>query len=672
MISQTSVTHTLIGDQPRHCSTWDYNISPEGRHYFSVCAEGNVPEYVRFYEYRPETGEAILLFKLEDVIITYPRAIRASKIHSSIDFLPDGRVIMATHTTARAPGHPRWMPFAYYPHIWEGYPGSNIIVYDPAAKNVRDLGVPVQRESVYGGVYEAKTHSYYFSGYHRGHAYRLDLSSMRVTDFGQASEFGTWRYIKGQDGNLYSSTASGRMFRLNIEKQRIEDIGYNFPVSREMWNKGTNNKLMHYAHAPDGTLYFTALSCDELLSYDYKNERIYPVTTLVPPELRQSGLCFRCMGMDFDEYGYLWYVCNGIGTGAWLARVDPSGDKTPECMGLLGGAKDVINTTYTMFIRDEWLYAAGIHNSTDGPSVLRAGLNDLKKPDKNRVALDPRFYMNLSDPDGYKKVTGRDLYEDARKYYAAAEKENEYRTTELFSRTMLKDADEETKKRFYGDNAMNSTMLGNGTYYVTKIWQVSGYDNSRVHCVSFTDDGDIEAVCGDRPYIKYTIRNDIIINKEEVAYTPDDRKALADKYLHYDIPYQPERRHLAYVNAECNLAGGKKLIGTQDGMLALVDGDDIFSLGAVVSSGAVHDLAASPDMTKAAGVAGDVSDLGTVFTFDMRTGLALCGRVFFHDLKNPGVIGNSNEPCCVAYAPDGKSVAIGVKDQLGCVYQIFL
>ncbi len=675
MIPQSTVLHTEIGSEPLHISIWDYNISPDGKHYFSICAEGDVTEYLRLYEYFPETGEVELKFRLEDVIITYPRAIRPSKIHSSISFMPDGKLIMATHTTACAPGHPRWLPFAYFSHIWEGYQGSNIIIYDPETGKVEDLGIPVMRESIYGGIYEESTNSFYFSTYHRGHVYRFDLDNRHVTDFGQATEFGTWRFIKGMDENLYTTTATGRFVRINIKKQCIEDIKTDFPLTPRLIKSGTNNKLMHYAHSKDGKMYFTSLSCDKLMTYDYSSEKIKVVTSLVPESLNSDHLMFRCMGMDIDKYGYLWCVCNAIGFGSYLIRYDTNNGDKVENMGLLGSRSRVINASYSAFIRDDVLYVSDTNRSlVDPAAILRVKLNDVRTSKERVMTIDPIIYMKMKGGDRkYKELTGRSILKDASKYYVINEKNADKRMGEAFSRTLPENTDDETKVRFYGDNAMNATSLPSVRRWVSKLWKEVGYDNSYVNEVSFDENADVTAICGKGPYFKLTIRDGVIKNKEEnIDYTPRDTTQIAEKYKNLPIPYQAERRHLAYVNAECKLGDGRTLIGTRDSMLAIVDCDNnIFSLGSVCAAGAVHDMACSPDGAHVVGVAGDECDIGMVFTFDLKHGVTLHGRLFFHDIESIGLIGASNEPYCVAYAPDGKSVAIGVRDKQGCVYRFY-
>ena len=137
------------------------------------------------------------------------------------------------------------------------------------------------------------------------------------------------------------------------------------------------------------------------------------------------------------------------------------------------------------------------------------------------------------------------------------------------------------------------------------------------------------------------------------------------------MPHQAERNHLALASAECELEGGLRLIGTQDGMLALLlPGDKVFSLGAVCACGAVHDLAVSPDGRSAIGVAGDKDDLGTIFRFDLDKGITVYGRLFFQSHEIPGFLGASNELHFVAWR--GNSVAIGAADRLNCVYRFEL
>lgn len=678
LIRQDTVKSAEAGE-PDHNSSWDYAISPEGRHYFSACAESLDTDYLRLYEYLPETNVCKRILGLEEVAITYPRAIRASKIHSSLSFLPDGKLLFATHTTAAAPGHPRWMPFAYYDHPWEGFPGSNVLIYDPNTGKTEDLGIPVPRESIYGGLYEKTTHSFYFFGYHRGHAYRLDLATRRVTDFGQATEFGTWRTIPGTDGNLYGTTASGRLLRINIAKQCIEDIPFNFPFHAELINRGTNNKLMHYANHPDGGMYFTALSCKNILRYDYATQQVTVLERLVPAAVDAIGLDGRCMGMAIDAYGVLWYLCEVLGYGALLCRWDPHGTAKPESMGLLGTPRRVFRASFGCFIHEDILYANDTNRAnTAHPAVIQVSLADLRDHagEAGPLPQDPLFYLSMKDGfDRYLEQTGSVLTEDIGEELETRAALMRQRDSEAFRRTLPSHFDDSQRRRFYGDNALNATHLPYTSCWAAKLWQESGLYESTVCDVSFGTDGMAQAVVRRRDgvYERVVMDNGTVTARTETDYTESDPNVIAEKYRDIPLPCRPERNHLAYASAECVLADGRHLVGTRDSMLALVDDDgNVFSLGAVGICGAIHCLVPAPDGQSAIGVSGDPDDLGTVFRFDLKTGLTLYGRIFFHHADMPGLIGASNEPHCAAWSSDGRYVLIGVRDRLACVYRFEL
>lgn len=677
LVRQNTV-RMAVADEVDHNSSWDYAISPEGKHYFSVCAESLNCYYLRLYEYLPETNECRRLLGLEEVAITYPRAIRASKIHSCMSFLPDGRLLFATHTTAAAPGHPRWMPFAYYTHPWEGYPGSNVLLYDPKTGKTEDLGIPVPRESIYGGQYEASTNSFYFFGYHRGHAYRLDLATRRVTDFGQATEFGTWRTIPGRDGNMYGTTASGRLLRINIREQRVEDVPFNLPFDEKLINMGTNNKVMHFANHPDGGLYFTALSCKNFLRYDYGTQEVQVLDRLVPELIDEAGLEGRCMGMSIDQYGVLWYMCEALGLGLYLCRWDPHGGRKPENMGLMGVPERAVHTSFNCFIHNDHLYVNDTNRANVAKvAVFQVDLADLRAHagEETEPSRDPLTYLGrYGGFDRYEELTGRRLTDDITEELESREFYTKQRNSEAFRRTLPLHFSEEQRQRFYGDNALNATHLPYTSCWAAKLWQEEGLYESEVMAVSFDEENHVAAVVRkDGRYERLTLDAGRVIAREATDFTEPDPEALADKYRDVVLPYHPERNHLALAGAECAMAGGDTLVGTQDGMLAIVRKDGgVFSLGAVCACGAVHAMAASPDGRSVIGAAGDRDELGTIFRFDQDKGLTIYGRIFFHDAKMPGLIGASNEPYYIDWSADGKSVAIGVKDRLACVYRFEL
>lgn len=666
MVPQDGAAMAVVTQEPRHVSIWDYNISPSGEHYFSVCSEGTVSDYARLYRYLPERNEVRRVFRLEDVSITRDEAVRPSKLHSSIDFLPDGRVIMATHTTAAAPNHPRWMPFAYYPDLWEGYPGSNILIYDPRTGKTEDLGVPVVHESVYGGIYEKTTHSYYFTGYHRGHIYRFDLATRKVTDFGQAVEYGTWRWVRAADGNLYTTTASGRLVRLNVARQRIEDVPFDFPIKPELMSLGTNNKMMHVAPDKAG-FWFTSLSCDRLMRYDIGTAAVSVGKCFVPESLRDITPKIRCMGMCADETGMLWLLEEAVGIGQYLVSIDVAKDGEPVCHGLCGVPERAMGASFGCFVRDGVLYASDTNRGNDPPAVFQVPLAALRGGGKGPFVRDVRFYLRTKDGAMlYRRNTGRDLLADADRILGEGIAAEAERVSPERLATLPVYYREHPEVRFNGDLALNMTMLPHSSRWVCKLWKRFGHLDFT--SLGFLEDGTVWVQAG---ATRYLMRNGELVGSEPAREIVANAALVRAKGAR--LPYQPERRHLCRATAACDMLDGRVLAGTQDGMLALLRANGkVFSCGSVGLGQTVHDLVPFPGGRRVLGVAGGPRDLGTVFTYDDEAGLVLHGRIFFQDHASPGVLGASSQPRLAAVSPDGRFAAIAVGDRMSCVYRFEL
>ena len=662
MVPQTGAAMSVITEEPRHVSIWDYNISPSGEHYFSVCAEGTVSDYARLYQYLPFRNEVRRVFRLEDVMITHDEAVRPSKLHSSIDFLPDGRVIMATHTTAAAPNHPRWMPFAYYPDLREGYPGSNILIYDPKTGKTDDLGVPVPHESIYGGTYEETSDSYYFTGYLRGHIYRFDLKTKKVTDFGQAVEYGTWRWIHAADGNLYTTTASGRLVRLNIAKQRLEDVPFDFPVKPELMALGTNNKMMHYASDSKG-FWFTSLSCDRLMRYDIATRSISVGESFVPEFLRDISPKIRCMGMSADESGTLWLLEEMVGVGQYLVSIDVENGNKIVCHGLCGVPERAMGASFGCFVRDGVLYASDTNRGLETPAVFQISLKTLRSGERGPIVRDARFYLSIKNGEAlYRKYVGGELGVAAAGVLKEREAAEIARVSPENLSTLPVYYREHPEVKFNGDLALNVTELPHTKRWVCKLWK----DFGRLHftALGFLPDG---TVWVETPTMRYLMREGRVIGTEKPQFRRANRALEIAKKSR--MPYQPERRHLCRATAACALSGGRILAGTEDGVLSVIrPNGSVFSLGGVGFGQTIHDLAPFPGGERVLGVASGKGALGIVFTYDDDKGLILHGRIFFQDYRSPGILGASNEPRLAAVSSDGKYAAIAVGDRLSCVY----
>ncbi len=642
MIPQSSVKQCFI-DAPGYNAAWDYCVTPEGKHYIPCCAEGTFPEYVKLYEYLPDTNEMKLLFNLEDTITVYPRTIRPSKFHTSINPMPDGKLIMTTHTTASAPTHPCWMPEAYYTHMWEGFMGSNVIIYDPETGTVEDLGIPVPRDSIYGARYIPEINSLFFITYTRGHAYLFNLEDRSTTDFGQCTEFGSYLLKRASDGNIYFSSRSGDLWRFNVSKKDVEFTGIEIPRENTPACR-SRNVFTYGVTGADGRLYFTMHIGRHFFAYDPKTNTLEKLGYTVPEEMREDYPDAMVFGMVFDKYGKLWYAShtNKLHLCS-LDITDPNAK--PVSYGLIGTEKRCHDCVENIFIRDDVLYMSDANHGPDAPGIVSVDLEEVRKnTDSDRIICqDELLYIT---------------------------RDNEFENADLYKGNLAEDGkriiefNNQTKRdsKYLSENPYN---FGKGKRFVCKLWKKTGVLGSQVYKVAYDENGNVLAHTENGK--RFTVRDGEILKTED--FKREKQSAPDFPFDNVKLPSHPGRQYLAVPTAFGELSDGRFLVGTKDGMLAIVDGNSVFSLGAVCNDGAVHEIAVSSDGKRAFGVAGDRDSLGVVFSFDTERGVEIGGAVHFMNGASRERTGVSCEPCCVAVSPDGKRLAVGVRDNLGCVYE---
>ena len=127
------------------------------------------------------------------------------------------------------------------------------------------------------------------------------------------------------------------------------------------------------------------------------------------------------------------------------------------------------------------------------------------------------------------------------------------------------------------------------------------------------------------------------------------------------------RNYKSIITSSAQLANGKFIVGTADGVLGIIDGDKTYRLGRVGNNGPVIDMCSDKNGTVVYGIMGDKDDLGLVFKYTEEKGVEELGILRFADGTAPGVVSSCSPSCC-DLSDDGKTLAIGVADRLGCVY----
>lgn len=397
MLAAIPEQHTKFVQLPNengHNAVWDFVRSPDDRFYISVCGENEKPLTALLYEYYPKTGELRLIFDVARIWIVDPDQMPPSKIHTSIDFLPDGRLIMATHNTAPAPAHKQWMYEQHYEHPWEGYPGSILMIVDPDTNEVQVKGIPVPRESIYGGMLGNDPRYYYFLGYMKGHFYRLDLETNEVKDYGKVSEFSSCRLVKDAKGRFYGSSYTGAIWRFDPETETVEDLKVHF---RSPNGTKIRRQFIFALHSPRGTIFMVDNMDGEMIE-------LHPDTLEVTRHghihLRDSVPAnpYGIGGLAADDNFVIYYglkTYDGYSP-IRLVRWDILNGGEPENLGIVSpGGKDSQYICEMIFDRDGWLQMVDVCGEFS-PYILAVNVKKLEPPGDDAPQAPLRPY---TEPD---------------------------------------------------------------------------------------------------------------------------------------------------------------------------------------------------------------------------------------------------------------------------------
>ena len=647
LIPQAGVRHAIFPNC-EHNAAWDILTTKNGRVFFSQCAELQVSTYVRLYEYLPATNTFKLHFKLEDVTFQQDAAIRGSKIHTSMAEMNDGRLIMATHTTSQSPLHPGWLPYSFYRHQFEGFQGSNILMYDPDTGIVEHRGIPVPFESIYGGAYDAKYHAYYFTCMMRMHAYRFDIATNEIKDLGQLSENAVYKLATGPDGHIYSTTKMGRLFRLNVDKQCIEDLGIQLPLDYPDSSYLNRMQIGHCAWHPDGKLYCCVTRHPHLFRFDPRSMALEDLGDASTEYAENKALNWPT-GIAVDSKGVVWYgVCItgiGIGGGVKLYSYDPV-SREKKSWGFLGSTVRALHIVSEMTSHGDMLYVLDSNHLLGSNGVLAVDLSQMTEQAKADAPLseDAALYLCAKG--------GRDTYPGDKQAF----------DEQLAVALEAKDYNREVYRVY----SQNTDVFQTSEGYTYKLWQKVGAENSQVCKLQWVDNTTLTGVCGSEQYYTFRIENMALKSIQPLDNFVSEKTDLS-AYQHLALPYVAGRQYKAVATAAIELYDRSVLIGTEDAMVALYKDGKVFSLGQAAAYGPIRGFATDKERKKVYGIASYPQDIGSVFTFDVDSGLRQEGRISVYS-RVPDYFADSSEPSAVAVSPDGQFVAFGVEDRLGVVY----
>ncbi len=642
---------------------WDAALSPDGIFYFSIGSEAGNGDYAYLNRYNRENNTIEKCFYSRDVVLPSPRALPGSKIHSAIDFLPDGRIICCNHSTDKAPNHVEWLPYAYYAHTWEGFQGSTLMIYDPKTGHIDNLGIPAPHESMYGGVYSAKNNVYYMLGYQRGHMYKYDLSTHRVKELGKAIETCSHRLHVGPDGHVYLTSPSGFFLRVNTDTDRIEWTGIRLDKHRSDYSKRfVYRYLSTYINLDDQRMLMIAGYANHLYEYNTKTGQLLNYGEMHgADELFEGfGNYFYCFNGALDAHGVLWYAMTPrllevpeafrdktTPSMAYLYRWDYSKpDEKPQNLGVLGVSDLVCGNISEMRIDHEKniLYASCASDMGNSPPVICIDLTILSK--------------NLNTKGPLHQDERYDIKPTVRKNRAGAQ----YEGTSLLN----------AHEAFAPEQVQQ-----------VRLWtELRGdEENSAVIGLYWADLNTIRGVCGEHePKYAFEIRDGILAEIEPLETLADSDRTerlaracpeVASVPEGVKLPHVAGRQYLAVPACSTDWNNNRTLIGTKDGKLCVLDGKQVFSLGLTNGAGAVNALCTNKDASLAWGVCGDPLDIGRIFTYDDTNGLCELGLMRWISKGEDHVVG-PDLLTSIACAPDDSRLCLGSGDLTGTVFMVNL
>lgn len=644
LMPQKDVRQVCLPRKTLYCASWDSMLAKEGRLFFSLCSELTTSQYAMLAEYDYETNTVKEHFRAADVLLPQEDYIRDSKFHTSMAQRRDGTLIMATHTTDKSPRHPAWMPEAFIASPWTGFPGSSLISYDPQTGKAELLGIPAPRESVYGAAYDPKHDNYYMLGFLRGHLYRYSGKENRSYDMGQATERCTYKLHRGPDGNIYFTTRSGYLRRINVDGCYVEDLKVQLPNSSAA-AKLPRSYLCAAVNGPDGKLYMAGQFHDEISRFDPATGCLEVMGRFMEQDVFMEGYPNNAYigAMDFDSHGTLWYLVNCLRRDrkedfkppCFLMRWDILGGGKPQVVGIAGTPERALTTSVGLFIDKEkdLLYMVSTNHADEGPDITAVPLASM------RSAMD----------------SPRELCQDI--YIWAGNKDYTAHSDNLDGTWKIMDA--------------NPAAAKFQTVVPVRLWSLFDHPISRDCAVkALRWEGDtLYGLCGQETQYIFAIQD----NTLQTIFTAAEDPARMGWLLEVapvtttaQAPWLPGRQYRGQFQWELPWHDGGTVAITRDSLVCRVKNGKAFSLGPVCVDGPVRGVCTNKTGSVLYGVAGNDKDLGVFFTYDDAYGLRLGGRIVTDGWEYGAAA--SCQLDALALHPDEQVIAIGAGDRLGTVY----
>ena len=674
---------------------WDGVVAPDGRFYYPLSSESGFCLNTKLAYFDYDEGKVTTCFDSADVLLHPIRKLPHSKFHTSLNIIPrsalypevpydekDYLIVGTTHSTDRAPHHEEWLPFGHHNHVWEGFPGSQILVWDPKTGHGMTLGTPVPQETIYGAKYEPKHNRLYMIGFMRGHVYCYDFNEHRVIkDLGKAAEIFCYRLVLGADGHIYGCSKAGQMFKVNTDTVELEHLEFRVPeevcgIKASSWYRYMVQGRVH----PSGKyLYFAIADLAIMYKLEFATGKVSILGNAKPKDGLFAPGWGAVQGFDFDKEGVMWLAMEG-GSGvkppyryvrrSYLIRWDPDNGEAPYCCGLFGRPERIqrfITEVECDRERDR-LFWVDITNGEEAqgtrPSAGGVDLAQFRKVYRERgpVCNDPRAYDQVMTPEELERY-------EAKKKEGISTEENSVKNP-FHAWPPAKVEAIRVWRSVPRLEIEDSKVIG-------MVFDPEAKDcRYKLHVVSGKS-GDFETAA-----FVMQIVDGQVTKVERFAEICEDYKAwlranILPQPVNFDpaikLPEATGRRYRAKASCVVDWKDGKQFVGTLDALAAIVSPDgSVYSLGNAAAYGPIRSMCTNKDKTHLWGVAGDDEDLGYVFEYDDKNGLRQRGLINYNIpgyFSGPSV---ANTLSSICLSPDETYIAIGSCDRIAEVHVMVL
>ncbi len=694
MMNQTGVRSRMapMADGPVTNACWDGMVAPDGRFYFPLSSEGGECGHTKLAYFDYDNDKVVECFNGADVLLHPIRKLPHSKFHTSLNAIPrnalypecpydeeDYLVVGTTHSTDRAPHHDEWLPFGHHNHVWEGFPGSQILVYDPKSGHAMTLGVPVPQETIYGAKYEPKHNRLYMIGFMRGHVYCYDFNERRVIkDLGKAAEIFTYRLVLGADGHIYGISKSGQMFRINTDTVELENMEWHVPKSENGIAKSQWYQYMVQGRVdPSGKyLYMVIASFPIMYKLEFATGEVTVLGSPVPKDGLFAPGYTRITAFDIDKDGVLWLALMGAsGTyppykyfdRSYLTRWDPDNGEEPFVCGLFGRPERI--QSYITEIEydhkyDRLYWVDTVSSSQLRPSAGGVDLAQFRKVYRERgpISNDSRAHDRSMTPQEWEK------YEERKKKGVTTEENSADNPFQAWVPSKVEGI--RIWRSLPRLEVEDSKVIGMAFDKKSKDYKW------KLHVVSGRS-GDFETAAFVMELVDGVVTKTTRFAEIDEKYKSWLRENILPQRVNFDesikLPEATGRRYRAKASCVVDWNNDRKFVGTLDAMAAIVNPDgSVYSLGNAAAYGPVRSMCTNKAKTKLWGVAGDDEDLGYVFEYDDKNGLRQRGIINYNIPNFSDGPSVANVLSSVCLSPDEKHLAIGSIDRIAQVHVMTL